>query len=290
MDQVFRARTHTDILVLLHTKVGGSVNGFPWPRLTPTTSAASAAVQLRRLGIEPEFWIGWSEVGLAVASVVSAARPGARLTLKQKFGTLRYTVSGGTDLSFLDITARALREVIESSASSTCETCGRPGRRHVEPVGVWCDACRYLRDTGSIALPFPPRLPLIDDQAAEAHRFLSANASLPAIPIGWSRLVASTLRDLNDVAPTTRFRLWVRGDAVSLVPLEGAFPAEVEALSERLVVNSRARCQHCSRPIPDGRTDRAGICAGCLWVQSLGWDVIPADEPWEPEPPDGAIS
>jgi hypothetical protein len=63
------------------------------------------------------------------------------MQVKEKFGTLRFYLSMGTDEMF------DLVEAAESASASTCEGCGLPGKRR---GGGWivtnCDSCAEKRD------------------------------------------------------------------------------------------------------------------------------------------------
>ena len=80
------------------------------------------------------------------------------MQVKEKFGTLRFYVSGG-EIPDADVSIRtdALIEMAERLSATTCEECGSPGRL---TRGGWisckCDACRAKASMPLIADEYPP--------------------------------------------------------------------------------------------------------------------------------------
>ena len=81
--------------------------------------------------------------------------------IKEKFGTLRFYVSGVAhdgpgdfDKELLGDCDEAIYNLIgnaEQESSVTCETCGKPGKQRRKESGwikTWCEDC-YKRDIGS---------------------------------------------------------------------------------------------------------------------------------------------
>ncbi|WP_349867277.1 hypothetical protein [Leifsonia sp. WHRI 6310E] len=76
------------------------MDAFPWPTLEPLPESVTAADALQALpGIKTEFWIGWSPPALGLVTLIRAYRPAVSVRLKQKYGYLRWALSGGTSLN-----------------------------------------------------------------------------------------------------------------------------------------------------------------------------------------------
>lgn len=251
--------------------------------LEPLPEAVVAAMTLRELpGISANVPVGWAPAALAVASGQLANRPGTRITITKHNGAFKTSFTRGTLVD-------ALREVLPHPGSwyggeiamNSCEPCGRPGRRRLEPNGVYCDVCHEL-STGRTP-DFEPRLPL-DPYVIEALSELPAIESLPTVPPGWAPLVRSVLKRLGDGSGKDVV-FEDRGShlTVTSAPDPDDQVNEVRRILEAL---SRERCRYCWRFVEQA-TETPGECDGCLWVQSRGWTVAsaPADSPGTAEGP-----
>lgn len=243
-------------------------------QLDPLPEAIVAAFTLRDLpGIEAVVPVGWAPAALAVASGQLANRPGTTIRIwKNSTGAFQTQFSRGTLID-------AEREVYPHPGSwyggeiamNSCELCGRPGRRHREPNGVFCDVCHEL---GAGRSPdFEPRLPL-DIHTIEALRDLPAIESLPTVPTGWAPLVQSVLKRLGDGSGLDVV-FEDRGTHLTVVSAPDT-AARVDVVRRILETLSRERCRYCSRFV-DQATESPGVCDGCMWVRSRGWAIVPAD-------------
>lgn len=236
--------------------------------LQPLPETVVAAMTLAELpGVEAAIPVGWAPAALAVAFGQLTNRPGTTVVItKSRTGAFKTSFSGGTLVD-------AEREVYPHPGSwyggeiamHSCEPCGRPGRRHREPNGVYCDSC-YELSFGRTP-DFDPRLPL-DIDTADTLRDLPAIESLPIVPTGWAPLVRSVLKRLGDGSGREIvFKDW--GDYLTVVsaPNPAVRVAEVRRILETL---SRERCRYCSRFVAQG-TMTPGECDGCIWVRSRGW-------------------
>lgn len=263
-------------------------------QLDPLPETIVAALTLRDLpGVHTDLPLGWAPAALAVVFGQLANRPGTIIHIsKSHNGAFKTSFSAGTLID-------SEREVYPHPGSwyggeiamNSCELCGRPGRRHREPSGVYCDACFEL--SAGRTPTFEPRLPLTVD-AAEALRSLPVLDSLPSVPAGWAPLVRSVLKRLGD--GSGRGVIFEdRGDYLTVAyeprqASEGG-PGEAPSLNQDehstdvapsdvvipesemrriLVALSRERCRFCSRPVVEGSV-AAGRCDGCMWTRSRGW-------------------
>lgn len=257
-------------------------------QLTPLHECITAAITLREHGVTPALPIGWAPAYLAFTTRMLAIRPGAQITVRFDSDPARFYLTGGiviADDGGID-EHMAAWYTIETICALTCRTCGRPGRKHSSPAGVYCDACRYLATRpDATALPFTPRLPLPDETIQAITDLGNLNpAALTATPTGWVRLVNATLRD-TPPAFRTAMTFNVREDCVSFAGEASSWSAELRELNDRLVVNSRVHCRRCSRRMTEGPGDRdySSVCAGCRWVESRGWEIVTAEAvtpPW----------
>lgn len=252
---------------------------MPWARLDLLPEARTAWNTLHALpNVEVDFWPGWSSVGLTLVTYVSTRHVGARIRMKQKFGSLRYQIVGGTMMTDRHALGPETFDCIDHMAAAVCETCGRPGESRAGPIGVYCDACFWLRTSGTGELPWAPRLPLIES-VAEAQREVGEHPLLADIPAGWMRLARSTLEDLSATSPRVLIRFWIHGDCLSIVSLDDGDSDEIGFALERLEGSSRVRCRHCGRAV-DHDSSTPGVCPGCHYLQTRPWRVVPA---WEPD-------
>lgn len=251
------------------------MEGQQSPRsLDPLPEAIVAAFTLRDLpGVHADVPIGWAPAALAVAFGQLANRPGTVVTITKHKGAFKTSFTRGTLVD-------AEREVYPHPGSwyggeiamYSCELCGRPGRRHREPNGVYCDSCHELTTGGTPT--FDPRLPLNLD-TADALRELPAIGSLPVVPAGWAPLVRSVLKRLGDGSGQDV----VFEDCVDHLTVVSAPDAEarVDEVREILKALSREICRYCSRLV-DHESVTPGECDGCLWVRSRGWQSITTSE------------
>lgn len=244
----------------------------PRLHLDPLPETLVAAMTLRELpGVEADVPVGWAPAALAVASGQLANRPGTRITITRHNGAFKTSFTRGTLID-------AAREVLPHPGSwyggqiamNSCELCGRPGRRHREPNGVFCDSCHEL-DAGRTP-DFEPRLPL-DIPTIETLRELPAIKSLPAVPAGWAPLIRSVLKRLGDGSGRD-VSFEDRGGYLTVVAAPD--PADrVDEVRRILETLSRERCRYCSRFVEQASAT-PGECDGCVWVRSRGWAVLSA--------------
>lgn len=251
--------------------------------LDPLPETLVAAMTLRELpSVDADVPVGWAPAALAVASGQLANRPGTRITITKHKGAFKTSFTGGTLVD-------AEREVLPHPGSwyggeiamTSCELCGRPGRRHREPNGVYCDVCHELN--AGRTPTFDPRLPL-DLYVIEALSELPAIESLPTVPAGWAPLVRSVLKRLGD---GTGQDVVFEDHGSHLTVISAPEPDDqVDEVRRILEVLSRERCRYCWRLVEQA-TETPGECDGCLWVQSRGWTVgsAPADSPGTAEGP-----
>jgi hypothetical protein len=255
----------------------------PRSQLDPLPEAIVAAFTLRDLpGVHADVPVGWAPAALAVASGQLSNRPGTVVTITKHKGAFKTSFTRGTLVD-------AEREVYPHPGSwyggeiamHSCELCGRPGRRHREPDGVYCDSCHELSTGGTPT--FDPRLPL-DIDTAEALRQLPAIGSLPVVAAGWAPLVRSVLKRLGDGSG----RDVVFEDCAEYLTVVSAPGAadRVAEVRQILEVLSRERCRYCSRFI-DHESVTPGECDGCLWVRSRGWAILPNSDTAGSEVADG---
>lgn len=243
---------------------------MPQPHLDPLPEAIVAAFTLRDLpGVEAAVPVGWAPAALAVAFGQLANRPGTTVVItKSGTGAFKTSFSRGTLVD-------AEREVLPHPGSwyggeiamSSCELCGRPGRRRLEPNGVYCDVCHELGDG---RMPnFDPRLPL-DPYVREALSELPAIESLPTVPAGWAPLVRSVLKRLGDgTGQDVVFE--DRGSHLTVTSAPNS-DDQVDVVRRILETLSRERCRYCWRFVEQA-TETPGECDGCLWVRSRGWTI-----------------
>jgi hypothetical protein len=249
------------------------VDDDPRWQLDPLPETLVAAMTLRELpGVDADVPVGWAPAALAVAFGQLANRPGTVITISKHEGAFKTSFTRGTLVD-------TEREVLPHPGSwyggeiamNSCELCGRPGRRHREPNGVFCDVCHEL---GVGRTPdFEPRLPL-DIHTIEALRSLPVIESLSTVPPGWAPLVRSVLKRLGD--GTGRDVIFEDRDSHLTVTAAPDPADQVEEVRRILEALSRERCRYCSR-FAEQATDSPGRCDGCVWVRSRGWTLVPAD-------------
>lgn len=240
---------------------------FFWPTLRPLEECVVAKLTLANLGVEATFWTGWAQIGLAVTTVIQAARPGASISLKQKLGSFRISFSGGVSyqpyMSFMD----ELSGFADGLASVTCETCGRPGEARSDPIGVFCETDYRLR-TGYE--PIPPQMPYLPEIVPAAVEL--ARRGLLGVPTGWSQLAYEVVRARE------RSGLPLSGEFVDCgdrLQLYGPQPDEhFRRLQDEVESSSALTCRRCGRELDD-QTPPAGMCAGCLWLNTRGQEIVP---------------
>lgn len=242
---------------------------FPWRSLKPLEECEVAAMTLVNLGVRASFWTGWAQIGLSVASIVFAARPGASIALKSKFASLRVSYSGGASyqpyLSFGD----ELTIIADGLASVTCEVCGRPGAYRSGPIGVFCETDFLLRMGVEPVRPQMPYLAEIPAASAELR-----NRKL-AVPTGWSQIAFEIIRarERSDLPTGVAFV-----DAGTHLELVGDHRDEhFRRLQNEIRESSPVTCRRCGRELDDG-TPANGVCAGCLWLDTRGFEIVPGFE------------
>lgn len=246
--------------------------------LDPLPEAIAAAMMLRELpGVNADVPVGWAPAALAVVFGQLANRPGTVVTITKHKGAFKTSFTRGTLVD-------AQREVYPHPGSwyggeiamNSCELCGRPGRRHREPDGVYCDSCHEL-DAGRTPA-FDPRLPL-DLYTLEAVRDLPAIESLSSVPAGWAPLVRSVIKRLGDGSGQD-VAFDDCGDHMTVASAPGSAD-RVEEVRRILEMLSRERCRYCGR-FTEHQTATPGECDGCVWVRSRGWQphtqVVPDAE------------
>lgn len=243
----------------------------PGWQLDPLPEVLVAAMTLRELpGVDADVPVGWAPAALAVAFGQLANRPGTAITISKSNGAFKTSFTRGTLVD-------AERELYPHPGSwyggeiamNSCELCGRPGRRHREPNGTYCDYCHELYEGRTP--DFEPRLPL-DIDTLEALRSLPEIESLPMVPAGWASLVRSVLKRIGD--GTGRDVVFEdRGSHLTVIAAPDAADRvdEVRRIVETL---SRERCRYCSRFVEQA-TATPGECDGCVWVRSRGWASMP---------------
>lgn len=243
---------------------------YDWPSLRPLEECVVAEMTLANLGVRTSFWTGWAPIGLAIATVVFAARPGASVGLKAKFGSLRVSYSGGSPyrpyLSFGD----ELSVLADGLASTVCETCGRPGEYRGGPIGVFCETDFLLR-TG--AEPVPPQMPYLVEIPPAADELRRRRLT---VPIGWSQLVYEVVRAREQSGLPSDMGFV---DAGNRLRLTGDYDDEhFHRLEVEVAESSAATCRRCGRDLDD-YTPGNGVCAGCLWLDTRGFEIVPAFKP-----------
>ena len=93
-------------------------------------------------GWEPLIRALSAKLEAAIAALPEADRPNYKaMQVKEKFGTLRFYLTMGTDEMFAAV------DEAEAQSAETCEGCGQPGKRR---GGGWivteCDGCAAKRD------------------------------------------------------------------------------------------------------------------------------------------------
>lgn len=239
---------------------------FFWPTLRPLEECIVAKMTLANLGVEATFWTGWAQVGLAVTTVIQAARPGASISLKQKFGSFRISFSGGASyrpyMSFMD----ELSVFADGLASVTCETCGRPGEARSDPIGVFCETDYRLR-TGYE--PIPPQMPYLPEIVPAAVEL--ARRRLLGVPTGWSQLAFEVVRAREQSGLPFEADFLDRGERLQLI---GDHEDEhFLRLQDEVDASSAVTCRRCGREL-DELTPAVGVCAGCLWLGTRGYEVV----------------
>ena len=242
------------------------------PRLLPLPETVVAAMSLRELpGVDADIPTGWALAALSLVTAILSSRPGAAIHLTQEGSRFRSTITGG---ALNDSESTTHPQIItwfaSEIASSLCSACGRPGERRTAPAGSWCDSCWLLR-TGRTP-DFEPRLPLLE-HAAEAQRSLPPIGSLPRPAAGWAPLLRSVLKRLGD--GSGRDVVFTDRGPVLRVTRAPNPPDEVAQVNTTLNALCRQRCRYCSRLVIE-ESPTPGQCAGCLWVQARGWEIVPA--------------
>jgi len=240
---------------------------FWWPTLRPLEECVVAKMTLANLGVEASFWTGWAQIGLAVTTVIHAARPGATVRLKQKFGSFRVSFSGGAAFQPYLSFRLQLSGFADGLASITCEVCGRPGEARSDPIGVFCETDYRLR-TG--LEPIPPQMPYLPEIGPAAIEL--ARRQLLGVPTGWSQLVFEVVRarERGGLPFEVSFR-----DQRERLQLIGDYEDEhFRRLQEEVELSSAATCRRCGRELNE-LTPAVGVCAGCLWLDSRGFEVVP---------------
>ncbi|QNE35879.1 hypothetical protein [Leifsonia shinshuensis] len=243
---------------------------FQWPTLKPLEECMVAEMTLANLGVRTSFWTGWSQIGMAVAAVVFAARPGAVVSLKSKYGSLKVAYSHGSPFRPYLAFGDELQILADGLASVTCEVCGRPGEYRGEYMGVYCETDNLLR-TG--AEPVRPQMPyLLEIQpAADELRLRQLT-----VPKGWSQLAYEIVRarEKSSLASVLRFV-----DAGDRLKLTGEHDDEHWArLQVEVEESSAATCRRCGREL-DEATPGQGTCAGCRWLDTRGFEIVAAFVP-----------
>jgi len=245
--------------------------------LEPLPECVVAGMTLGQLaGVDADVPVGWAPAALAVAFGQLASRPGTHIRITKHRGCFKVNFSRGTLVD-------AEREVYPHPgywygaeiAMNSCELCGRPARRRLEPNGVYRDVCHEL-STGRTP-NFDPRLPL-DPYVTEALSELPAIESLATVPAGWAPLVRSVLKRLGD--GTGRDVVFEdRGNHLTVISAPDP-DDQVFVVRRILEVLSRERCRYCWRYVEQA-TETPGEWDGCVWVRSRGWTIgsVPADSP-----------
>ena len=238
--------------------------------LMPLVECLIAASALHEIpGVDADVPTGWAPAALAVAFGQLANRPGTTVVVsRSRTGAFKTEFSRG-------VLTDAERAVYPHPGSwyggeiamNSCEPCGRPGRKHREPNGVFCDFCFEL---GAGRTPnFEPRLPL-DVDTADALGELPAIESLPTVPAGWAPLVRSVLKRLGDGSGQDVV-FEDRGEYLTVLDAPDP-PHRVDEVRRTLRALSRERCRYCSRHVEEASTT-PGHCDGCNWVRGRGWAI-----------------
>lgn len=243
---------------------------FWWPTLRPLEECVVAKMTMANLGVEATFWTGWAQVGLAVTTVIQAARPGASISLKQKYGSLRISFSGGVAyqpyLSFME----ELSGFADGLASVTCEVCGRPGEARSDPIGVFCETDFRLRTDGE---PIPPQMPFLPEILPAADEL--ARRGL-AVPTGWSQVAFEVVRARERSGHPLSGEFVDCGDRLQLFGPQ--LDEHIRRLQDEVGASSAVTCRRCGRELDD-QTPPVGMCAGCLWLNTRGREIVPGFEP-----------